>query len=343
VANIEISAADLSADRAELVDLLFKYSTVRSNTQRYQWFYEGNPDGRAEVLLARESRTGAIIGSGAVIPRKLYAGGVLSPAAVMADFWIHPEHRSLGPAVRLQRACMERAAAMGGAFFDLPQGNMSAVYKRLGVLGGSQLASFSKPLRAWPFVETIVRPKALARALSVLGDCLLAAADRGRLGWGKGCVVERHNGELGPEFSQLTSRAAEQPWISVARSADYLDWRYRRHYYLQYGIFTARDSRGQLLGYAVTVSSGVYAEVVDLFPVDRPRLVLELLCGMSRLLREQGDAALAISCLPTEALAGSLRNAGLRDRQRRPLVVHEFAGARHGGAPWLLTYGDIDY
>ena len=345
MANIEISRADLSADRAELVDLLFKYSTVRSNVERYRWFYEDNPDGRAEVLLARDSQTGSIIGSGAVIPRKLYVGGALSVGAVMADFWIHPEHRSLGPAVRLQRACVERAAAMGCAFFDLPQGNMPAVYKRMGMLGGSQLERFAKPLRTAPFITKIVRQRMLASAMAVLGDGLLALVEWSKVGWrGKVGSVARHPGEFGEEFSDLTGRAAAQPWTSVARSAQFLNWRYRRHYFLKYTTFTARDSQGALLGYAVVVNSGQYSEIVDVFPTDNSRILVELLCGMSRLLREQGDTGITLSCLPNRPLAQILESAGLRHRQGRPLIVHEFPGARpSGAAPWLLTYGDIDY
>lgn len=346
MANTEISTADLSADRAELVDLLFKYSTVRSNAERYQWFYEDNPDGRAEVLLARDAHTGSIIGSGAVIPRKLYVGGALSVGAVMADFWIHPEHRSLGPAVRLQRACVERAAAMGCAFFDLPQGNMPAVYKRMGMPAQSQLERFAKPLRTAPFIAKRVQQKALANALAAVGDGVLALIEWKQGGWRSkgGRSVARHTGEFGEEFSRLTGRAAAQPWTSVVRSAQFLNWRYRRHYFLQYTTFTARDSQGALLGYAVVVNSGQYSEIVDVFPTDDSRILVELLCGMSRLLRQQGDTGLTMSCLPNRSLAAILESAGLRHRQGRPLIVHEFAGAHpRGGAPWLLTYGDIDY
>src|SRR5262249_5107247 len=45
--------------------------------------------------------------------------------------------------------------------------------------------------------------------------------------------VEPHYGEFGPEFSELTRRAARQPWTTIARGTDYLDWRYRRHYHLE--------------------------------------------------------------------------------------------------------------
>lgn len=345
MANIEIRAADLTDDREALVELLLRHSTARSTEQRYRWFYEDNPHGRAEVLLAYDSGARAIIGSGAVIPRRMYVNGVAAGAAVMADFWIHPDYRSLGPAVRLQRACVERAAAMGFAFYDLPQGNMAAVYKRMGLLGDARLARFSRPLRAGPYLERIVPGKPLARLVGLLSDQVLAALDRLRAGAGS-LRIERHTGGFGPEFSVLTRRAAEFPWTTVARCADYLEWRYRRHYHLDYSIFTARGAGGHLEGYAVVVNTGAYAEILDLFPIDRAQVVVELLYGMFAQLRRQGASALTISCLGAGDLQQALTRAGLRDRDSRPFIVHEFAapGTTPPDRPqWVLTYGDIDY
>jgi GNAT superfamily N-acetyltransferase len=341
VADIEIRTADLSGDRELLVDLLLKYSTVRSSERRYRWFYEENPHGRAEVLVARDAQTQAIIGSGAVIPRKMYVDGVVTQGAVMADFWIHPQYRSLGPAVRLQRACMERAAVMGFAFFDLPQGNMSAVYQRMRIPADASLGRFSKLLRSRPFIAKIVPGGRIPRVAAALADPVLALADRVRAR-GSGLRVEQHCGEFGSEFSELTRRAARQPWTTIARSADYLDWRYRRHYYLDYSIFTARNDRRQLQAYAIAVNSGEYTEIVDLFPLDDPQALIDLLLGMSRLLRAQRTtAALAMACLVAGQLPDVLRRTGLRARGVRPLIIREFE--RGAARPWFLTYGDIDY
>ena len=94
----------------------------------------------------------------------------------------------------------------------------------------------------------------------------------------------------------------------------------------------------------MVVNSGQYSEIVDVFPTDNSRILVELLGGMSRLLREQGDTGITLSCLPNRPLTEILERAGLRRREGRPLIVHEFPGARpSGAAPWLLTYGDIDY
>ncbi len=345
--QVDIRPADLDADRELLIELLRKYSTARSNHERYRWFYQDNPHGPAEVLIARDSQTQAVIGSGAVIPRSMWVGGAPRLASVMADFWIHPEHRSLGPAVRLQQACVAHSAALGFAFFDLPQGNMSAVYKRMGMLGGATLAQFSRPLRAGPFIEKIVRGRLLTRLLEKTGDGVIGLLDAVKERK-HGLHVERHDDGFGPEFDLLMQRVASTAGICVARSADYLEWRYRRHYYLQYSVFTARDA-GELRAYAVVGNSGSYAEIVDLFPVDDTQSVVDLLLGVVRLTRAEGASALALSLLaPSGKIEAAFKQVGLRIREYRPLIVHEFPppeSAKSGECreSWFLTYGDVDY
>jgi hypothetical protein len=347
VAQVEIGLADLETDRELLVELLRQYSTARSNHERYRWFYLDNPHGPAEVLVARDPRTQAVIGSGAVIPRKMWVNGAVRRASVMADFWIHPGYRSLGPAVQLQRACVERAAALGFAFFDLPQGNMVAVYKRMGMLEGAALARFSRVLRAAPYVEKVVPGRLLRRLLAGIGDGMITVLDAAKAR-GSGLRVERHDGGFGPEFDELLRRVSPHRGVCVARSSDYLQWRYYRHYHLRYSIFTASDDSG-LKAYACVVRSGSYAELVDLFPIDEKRSVVDLLLGVARLMREEGAAALAMSLLaPAGGLLGALKDAGMRARELRPFIVHEFpnAGSLAAGTrreSWFLTYGDIDY
>src|SRR5882672_8763800 len=94
----QIRPAQLDADRDRLIALLKQYSTVRSTPERFRWMYLENPHGRAAVFLAVDELTGEIVGSGAVLPRRMWVAGAVQTASIMADFWIHPDYRSLGPA-----------------------------------------------------------------------------------------------------------------------------------------------------------------------------------------------------------------------------------------------------
>ena len=340
MSEVRIRPADIEADREVLVDLLLKYLTPRSNERRFRWFYQDNPRGAARAWIATTGDE-RIIGSGAIIPQLVYVAGRPCKVSVMADFWIHPEFRALGPAVKLQRACVAGAAEEGAAFFDLPQGQMAAVYKRMGLLGTQQLTRLAKPLRTRTYVQKVLGDGVLARSVAAVADRVLQLPDSLRR---RGdCTIARHEGELGTEFSELASQVSAGYGVCVARSAEYLSWRYRHHYYLRYDIYTARRA-GQLRAYLIVSESGQYADVVDLFGHDEPQTLLDLLREASAVYRERGCAGLQIGCHAPPRWTDLLERAGFRRRSTRPLVIHELAPTGAEQSPgWFLNYGDIDY
>lgn len=307
--------------------------------------YLDNPHGRAAVFLAVDELTGEIVGSGAVLPRRMWVAGAVQTACIMADFWIHPDYRSLGPAVKLQRACIEHAAAAGFAFYDLPQGNMAAVYRRMGLLGADRLPRFAKPVRTGPFLERRLHSRLLARPVALLGDLLLRASDW-RCARQSRLRSEVHAGDFGRDFDRLTQASSATPGIRAVRDAEYLQWRFRRHYHLRHTVITARDGEN-LAGYAVTVRADDYVDVVDLFPPSDPEAAGALLAAVVRKARQDGAVGIAVSALGAEGpLTTAFLKFGLRERDSRPFIVHLFPAA-HASRPdagaWYLTYGDIDY
>src|SRR5208282_5908984 len=93
------------------------------------------------------SDTNSIVGSAAVVPRRMYVRNQELRCALLVDLWIHPEYRTLGPALKLQRACLDEIATCGYSFYyDFPHSNMLAIYRRLGVEASHRLVRLTKPL-----------------------------------------------------------------------------------------------------------------------------------------------------------------------------------------------------
>lgn len=339
MAEIRVRPADLETDRSVLVELLLRYLTARSTDRRFRWLYQENPHGSARAWIATHGNNDEIVGSGAIVPRLVHVAGDPRLTAVMADFWIRPDFRTLGPALKLQKACVEGAAASGFAFFDLPQGNMAAVYRRMKLLGTKQLSMLAKPLRSEPYLRKWVSQPGLTRPLARIGDLLLQLKD-----WrGTGSYdIRVHQGGFGEEFSELFRRVAGDYGICVARSAEYLEWRYRNHYYLTYEIFTARRG-ARLVAYAAIVDSGDSAEVVDLFGESHPEVRLQLLREIGGVLRERGRSVLRIALHASSSWIDVLAAVGFKVRQTKPLVIHPFHTADMELPEWFLNYGDIDY
>jgi hypothetical protein len=346
LAEIAIRLADLEADRELLVRLLLQYLTPRSNLQRFEWLYLRNPHGPAQAWIAVDSASESVIGSGSIIPRHVYVDGSLRTAAVMADFWIHPDFRSLGPAIKLQRACVQGAEAAGFAFFDLPQGNMPAVYQRMKLLGRQKVVALSKPVCSEAYIRKVVRSRILSRAIALPADLGLRYIDHFRHAR-SGCDIAIHRGEPGTEFTCLAEEMGNRLGVSVVRSAEYLSWRYYNHYYLKYEFFTAHRN-GRLIAYAVVTDTGMYGDVVDFFGESDRRAIADLLLEISRSYRSRGRAGLSIGVHASQSWRDFLLGLGFRERQSRTLVIHEYDRVAvhpptEPAERWFLTYGDIDY
>jgi hypothetical protein len=342
---IEIRSANLDTDRDLLVELLLRYLTPRSTARRFDWFYRDNPHGPGAAWLACESDSGEVVGSGAIIPREMLVGGEPRMAGVMADFWMHPRHRTLGPAVKLQRACIEGVAERGWfSFFDLPQQSMHVVYRRLGVLGDERLQRFAKVLRSGPQLEKRLKLPLLARPAGAVIDCALALRDRMRVRDSRR-VVALHEGPFGEEFNELALQVSRESLVCVHRSARYLNWRFRDHYFLQHEIYTLREG-DRLLGFAAVTLEGNLANVMDVFPATRADVLTDLVVGMARALRVKGIATLYVPLLASSRAAHTLRELGLSMRHEAPVVISSVTGNTPVAAKspeWFLSYGDIDY
>lgn len=339
---IEISQADHDEHRDGLVRLLLQHLTPRSNEKRYDWFYKDNPHGKARVWIARDGPAGAIIGSAAIVPRRMRLREVEVLGCVMADFWIHPAYRVLGPAVRLQRACIDGARELGMRFFlDLPQGSMPAVYKRLRVQPVTSLVRYARPLSLDPYVSRLRLPKILARKLAAAANSLMELAERRT--FRKGIAVGEEQGDFGPEFTALAESVSRHYPMCVSRTAEYLNWRYRRHYFLSHHVVAARIG-GNLEAYAVFALSGDRAQVMDLFGIPSRNIHCHLIAAVMHAARKRGAVALNLPLLEADPLSKIWESMGFRPRQAMPVIAQSLTEEEQIRPDGLyLTYGDLDY
>ena len=342
--KILIREADLQADRGVLVDAFYRHLTPLSDDRRYDWLYLENPDGPARVWIAYDADGGKIIGSGSAIPRRITVGGSELLACIMADFWIDPQFRTLGPAIQLQRACM---ASVDGKSYDLcidfPKNSMVAVYRRIGVLPAADLVRWAKPLRLDAWMRQRVKVSALASCLSAAGNLILKLRDR-NLAAGGNCDISLQTDACGEEFTRLFRSVSKLYGACITRSADYLNWRYRTHFHQQYSMIVARR-RGVLLGYAVYLEEQGLGQIVDLFGVDEAETLQKLVVSVATTLRERGIPLLSTPLLAADSHKAIFKRCGFHARESVPVVLHAPQGivSSHpllGAQKWFLMQGD---
>jgi len=108
-----VRSAEVHGERAILTAFLSKYLSPDADEGRYEWLYCKNPEGKARVWAVCEGGTGRIIGLSATFPRRIHRDREAVRGYVLGDFRIHPDCRSLGPALALQRRTLEDLSREG--------------------------------------------------------------------------------------------------------------------------------------------------------------------------------------------------------------------------------------
>src|SRR5262245_60963776 len=160
--GINVRPADLVQDRSELIEFMRQNLTDSSDSRRFDWLYLHNPGGSARAWIAFDESSGRTVGVAGAFPRTLQSNGAIQRAYLLGDFCIAPECRSLGPALALQRACLNTISSEECVWFDFPSERMVAIYKRLGLQVSANIVRYVKLLRLDSKVRSLVTQPAVA-------------------------------------------------------------------------------------------------------------------------------------------------------------------------------------
>lgn len=114
---------------------------------KYDWFYLGCPWGVPLVQLLRHEPSSSWVGVAAVGARRMVQRGRSFRAGVIADFAVAKEHRSLGPAISLQKALLAGAAECFELLYGFPNAKAGPVMKRVGYRKIGEMVRYARVLR----------------------------------------------------------------------------------------------------------------------------------------------------------------------------------------------------
>lgn len=338
--SFSVLPINLEDDNRLLIEMMQRYLTPLSNERRYNWLYKENPEGPAKLWVLLHSDTNSIVGSAAVIPRRMYVGKQELRCALLVDLWIHPEYRTLGPALKLQRACLDEIRAVTySLYYDFPQSSMLAVHKRLGVDASHQLVRLTKPLNVERRLGRVAQVPVLGRLLTSGTNRLLALGD-GFRSHRSGCTISEQTDMFGEDITAFTRQHSSSYGACVARTASYLNWRFQSHFHNRFTILTAHQ-KNSLAGYIVFLDEGETARVVDLFSIEDRSVTADLVFSALDVLRRRGALSVDIPCLCSHSQTSFLREIGFFARETHPVIVSgPRASFDFGGHELFLMDGD---
>lgn len=308
-----VRAADMDRDQGDVLRLC-RISKLNGSPEKCPWKYDMNPLGRTWCALAIESASDKVVGTTALFPRRLLVDGTSLRAAVAGDFAVEPGHRTLYPAIALQKAAL--AACQGGAFdvlYGLPNNAARPVQLRAGYQSVGQVTAGVRLLRTRAALAR--RGQASWRwGADVLDSIVTLLSRESRANMATSyCYVSLPRFDA--RFDRFWANALANHRIIVGRDSLYANWRFADCPILKYSLFTAvHKTTGEIGGYVVWSSSQHgKIRISDLMAYDHA--FDGLLTAFIKLQRDQSADCITIVYFGNNNLVRKLRRFGFMFRR----------------------------
>ncbi|WP_300617537.1 hypothetical protein [Dokdonella sp.] len=224
--SYRVERGDIERDR-DAVLRIWRGNLGRDEHMRakFDWFYRHCPYGAPLLALLRHEPDGGFVGVAAAGPRRMAYGARTMTAGVLVDLAVAAEHRSLGPALMLQR----ELAAAGAQHFDLLYGfpNAKAVplIRRLGLYEPvGDMVRYARVLRYRHYVGRRL-PRAVAPLAGLAIDATRRIAETWRA-WTLDGIRVDWSGFDDVRIDALWERAPRDGACVAVRDRRFLRWRF---------------------------------------------------------------------------------------------------------------------
>jgi len=345
-----VRQASLSGDRQCIVDLWkANLGDPGRFDFKFSWFYERSPYGAPDVFLLEhgtqvEGIDTQVVGVAAVGPRTFEAGEETLTAGVLVDMAVAKSHRTLFPALRLQKALRMSTIDKVDLLYGFPNPKAAPVFQRSGYSQIGIMARYVRVVRAAEYL-TARLPRWLAVATGSIWDALTRLWQR---------LKSAKAGPLRLRWLDIGAASAGAavddnpavPLMRGARSDGFLRWRFDVGSGRAYAfVELLGGSRDESCGYWVVEELDGVLHVRDC----PPHLLLDACAGRAWALlaneaRRRGMRSISFECMAPPGLGRALHGIGMTVRSERPVygTAREGSRAEHCVANLYLTAADED-
>ncbi len=309
---------------------------------KYDWFYTKSEAGSPVAMLLRHAGTDQPVGVAAAGPRRASLNGRSVCIGVLVDMAVVPEHRSLFPALLLQRALQKTVPGDFAALYGFPNPKAVPVFTRVGYTRAFDVGRYVRVLRPGRYLRRYL-PRWIARVLGRPLDNLMPAWDALRAREAQAFKV-RWRADADPRADDLWMAAPHGDGPIGVRDSNFLRWRFdqKPETTTRYLIVEADD--GRLIAWFACEDDGATLVIRDFWTsrgfdgMDSPIVWLLL-----REARRSGYSAVSVEFGGSANIVRVLKTAGFSERNQRPLFsyFHPESAFAHATA-WYVTSADED-
>lgn len=309
---------------------------------KYEWFYRRCPFGVPLVWLLGHAGSNGAVGVAAAGPRRMLCAGRPLSAGLLVDLAVSPAHRSLLPAMALQKALMGDGLARFAVLYGFPNSKAEALFKRVGYRQATTLVRYVRVLRTSGYFAAQL-PRGASRIAGVIVDACLRLAL-----WMRGAPHDRCDWQDQPWTSiDAVWRAGPRPeGLMTIRDAQFVRWRLAEAPHATTRFFVAMDRRsGEPVAWAgCEIVDGVM-HVRDGWSTDAMgRRMAALLDSLAGRARAAGCASMSLEFQGDRAAIAAIRRAGFVARTSRPVyaIAPADSPVTRDSPGWHLTSADED-
>jgi hypothetical protein len=345
VKDYAVRLADVVADRSTILAIWRSGQGFAVDPEtKFDWYYRRNPEGPPLVVILEHGPDGKAVGVAALGSRRIRCGERTLRAGVLVDFFVLPEHRTLFPAVFLQKEVRRRAFGLHDIVFGLPNPKSLAAIRRIGYKPVGMIVRRAIVLRSSGYLGRFAPPW-LAQAAGPVVDRMRFALGElrgaGPRGF-QGAWLERPDAR----FDDLWARTARPGVLMGSRDRAFLEWRFTDSPFKPQKFFTVTTEADQrLVGYAACHFDGTALHVRDfLVAPDVTGAWDALWRALKREAYREGCASMSLVFLGEERTQRDLEAAGWARRQEGPFYVEASAGCEAAMQEnnWYFTDADED-
>lgn len=348
-----VRPADPSAERDTIVALWRdNIAAPDALAAKFQWYYVEHPEGWPTVLLLCHGPEARPVGVAANGGRRMRLGDQPVQAGIRVDLAVEAAHRTLFPALQLQRAVRQSGMDQFDLLYGMPNAKAVKVVERIGFTQRHEFVRYARVVR-WQAYLGRVMPRWLVALAAPLANGLQRAWTAVRMLGLRG-VDTVWLDQADERFSALWQRVAWPGVLMGVRDSGFLNWRFvSRPGGAARILALVERGTDRLVAYAVCdFESGAAASTVAVrdFLVDarspqeaRPLLV-QLLLRVQRQAVRAGCATVSLSFFGCADVRAALADAGFAPREASPVFVDmaERHAERLGAFDYYFTDADED-
>jgi hypothetical protein len=343
-----VEAGDVATDRERILALWQRCgigTSAAENAARYDWFYLQNPQGRGRVYLLLVPGSDEPVGAVGVGARRFRARGARQHgfSGILVDFVVHPAHRSLYPALLLQRSACAQEFEHCGFLYGLPLARAVPVVARLPGATRFDSDTHVRVLQSAAFIRSRFprMPAWMARIAGACADAVLHTAAYTAALLSSGVQCRPVEGQP-PDCSACLEQAVDEGISVGERSPATLAWRIRAPG-RALAMCTFHDGDGAMIGYAMHAMERGSLSVVDFLVPRDSRRARGCWLALARRASRLGAGLVRVEFGGAERVKQQLRSAGYMRWSSRPGYVIQRDGTdRQLDGQWWFTRFDQD-